>query len=354
MNKGIIVHDYLNNFGGGEKLVKILAEQKKFKIITFFAISVIVNKFFPKFNLFIINKLPLPVAIKKFFLINYFKKFKVPKSQNCIVSGNYSLFSNLNSIKNKIYYCHSLPKIVFGSDVFYKRNKLKKIFFNLVFFNFKKLYIKNLDKFDYVIANSSFTKKKLSLFLNKNKIRVIYPPILIPSKKKIFFSNFYLCNNRHESEKNIDIIIDVFKELPDKKIIITSKGSLTKELMKKASDSKNIFFTGLLDEKKYNSLLSSCLSVINISEQEDFGMSAVEAMAYGKATFCLNEGGYRETAKNLYNAIFISKRNIKKSLKHKIIKYDFRFLKRLKKNCLITANKFSDKVFRKKIDEILI
>ena len=104
MNKGIIVHDYLNNFGGGEKLVKILAEQKKFKIITFFAISVIVNKFFPKFNLFIINKLPLPVAIKKFFLINYFKKFKVPKSQNCIVSGNYSLFSNLNSINNIFYF----------------------------------------------------------------------------------------------------------------------------------------------------------------------------------------------------------------------------------------------------------
>jgi len=354
MKKGIIIHDYLNNFGGGEKLVKILAEQNKFKIISSFGNHLIIKEFFSKLKLIILNDLLLPSIIKKIFIIYNFKGFKASKNQNCIVSGNYSLFSNLNLIKNKIYYCHSIPKIVFRPNIFYKENKFLKIFFDIFFFNFKKSFIENLDKFDHVVANSYFTKKKLSAILKNKKIRVIYPPIISSKKKKFFFSNFYLCNNRHEPEKNIDIIIDVFKELPNKKLIITSKGSLTKKLMKKALGSKNIFFLGLVSEKKYNSLLNSCLSVINISEEEDFGMSAVEAMAYGKVTFCLNEGGYKETTKNFYNAIFISKKNLKKDLKFKISKYDLRYLKKMKKNCLTTADKFSDKVFKKKIGEILI
>ncbi len=354
MKKGIIIHDYLNNFGGGEKLVKILAEQNKFKIIFSFANYNILKEFFSKLKIITLNDMLIPDVIKKIFIIYNFKRFKASKNHNCIVSGNYSLFSNLNSIQNKIYYCHSVPKIVFRPNIFYRKNKILKILFNIFFYNYKNSFRKNLHKFDHVIANSEFTKKKLSFILKNKKIRVIYPPIINHKKKKIYFSNFYLCNNRHEVEKNIDIIIDVFKELPRKKLIITSQGSLTKKLMKKALGSKNIQFLGLVSEKKYNHLLNACISVINISEEEDFGMSAVEAMAYGKVTFCLNEGGYKETTKNLYNSIFVSKKNLKNDLKLKILKYDLNYLKKMKKNCFKTADKFSDKIFKRKIDEVLV
>jgi glycosyltransferase involved in cell wall biosynthesis len=355
MKNGIIIHDYLNNFGGGEKLIKILAEQNKFKIVSSFGNPVIIKEFFSKLKIIILNNLPLPVIIKKILIIYNFKKFTASKNQNCIVSGNYSLFSNLNLIQNKIYYCHSVPKIVFRKNIFYKKNKLLKIFFNIFFFSYKKSFIENLNKFDHVVANSNFTKKKLSAIIKNKKIKVIYPPIVgKKNKKKFFFSSFYLCNNRHEPEKNIDIIIDVFKELPYKKLIITSQGSLTNKLMKKAIGSKNILFLGLVSEKKYKYLLNTCLSVINISEEEDFGMAAVEAMAHGKVTFCLNEGGYKETTKNHYNSIFISKKKLKNDLKFKISKYDVNYLKKMKKNCLKTADKFSEKVFKKKINEIII
>ena len=46
--------------------------------------------------------------------------------------------------------------------------------------------------------------------------------------------------------------------------------------------SKNIKFVGLLNNKAYHNYLSKCAATINVSSKEDFGMAALEGMAYGK------------------------------------------------------------------------
>lgn len=350
MNRNILIHDYFENFGGGERLV--LSINKLFpELITSFINEDIKKKIkFSKVNL--IDDSKKLSILKKINLINNFKKLDIENCNNLLCSGNYSIFVNSKKAKNKIVYIHSLPKIYFRSNDFYKKNKLLKKLFNIKFRNYGKEYISSIRKFDKIIVNSKFTKKSLKKYFKK-KIQIIYPPI----QKKIFkegVGDYYLSNNRHEHEKNIDIIIKVFSQLNDKKLIISSKGSQTQKLKKLSKNLKNIKFVGVLSNKKYHKYLSKCIATINISSKEDFGMAALEGMVYGKPTFCLNEGGYLETTKNKLNSIHINRSNIFNDLKNKIKLYNVDKLSKMAKNCKKTANSYSEKNFHSKIKKLLI
>lgn len=350
MNKNILIHDYFENFGGGERLVVSLNKLFPKLISSFIDKDTKKNIKFSKIE--IIDKSKKFNILKKINLINNFKTLNVESCSNLFCSGNYSIFTNLEKAKNKIVYVHSLPKIYFRSNDFYKKNKLLNKLFNIKFKNYGKEYLSSLNKFDKIVTNSNFTKKSLEKYIKK-KIQIIHPPI----QKKIFKEEegeYYLSNNRHEHEKNLDIIIKVFLELNNKKLIISSKGSQTKKLKKMSKNSKNIKFVGILTNKNYHKYLSKCIATINISNKEDFGMAALEGMVYGKPTFCMNEGGYLETTKNKIDAIHINKSDIFNDLKQKIKIYDKDKLSKMSKNCKRTASFFSEKEFTKKIKQLLI
>ena len=351
-NKNIILHDYFENYGGGERLVNILS--KKFHILYFgFSqnkiVEKIINKKIDKRSLI---KNSYPILFKKLITIIKFFFFKVPKCNNLVCSGNYSLFANFSNANFKIMYLHSIPKIFFKYKIFYKKNILLNIIVTIFKKLFKLLYFYKLNKFDVIIVNSFFTKRNIKKYIKK-KINVIYPPIKKYKFKKINYKKYYISNSRHEYEKNIDKIILAFKKMPDKNIIITSNGSLTKQLKILAKKNKNIFFTGLISDKKYFNLIKNCQALINISNSEDFGMGAVEGMAYGKVNFFLNDGGYKEACKNNFNGILIKKKEIVNDLIYKINYFDIKKLIKLKKNCLNKSLQFNENIFIKKISNIL-
>ena len=303
--KNIIIHDYFENFGGGERLIISLDELFS-ELCTGFVEKKFSTKNFKKLE--ILNKKNENIIFKKIKLIKNFKRLKIDSCENVLCSGNYSIFSNLEKARNKIIYIHSLPKLFFRYSDFYKNFTIKKLF-ALIFKKYGTEYLKKLNEFDKIIVNSNYTKKSIKNLVKK-KIYVVAPPIV----KKVFnesLGNYYFSNNRHEPEKNLEIVINVFKKLNNKKLIISSTGSLTKKLKKMSIKSKNIKFVGLLNNKAYHNYLSKCAATINVSSKEDFGMAALEGMAYGKPTFCLIEGGYLETTKHNHNAIHIIKNKYK-------------------------------------------
>ena len=343
----ILIHDYFQNYGGGERLIDILAEEFD-KLIHGFDVNIVNKLFVNKINNLSLIKKKYPSFIKKIFTIISFYFLKISNCTVCLCSGNYALLTDVSNARTKIFYCHSLPKIFFSYNDFYKKNIIYFILLKIIKKFFLKLYLKKINQFDFIVANSKYTKHKISKIVNK-KIFVIYPPINKRLFDKTKYKDFYVSNSRHEKEKQIEKIIYAFKKMPEKNLIITSMGTLTKKLKQITSNAKNIKFIGIVKNTKYQYLLNNCLGVINISKNEDFGMAAVEGMAHGKITFCLNEGGYKETTVNKYNAIYIDKKNTVKDLVKKIIYYDITKLIKLKKNCLKTAKQFDSKKFKKEI-----
>ncbi len=351
--KILYIHDYFQNFGGGERLILSLI-RKNDTLITGFIDKKIKNFSKKKINILEINK-KIKHRISKIFIPIYFYIFNNKIFyQNCFISGNYSVFFNTKKIKNKLFYCHSLPKIFFNFKNFYKRNLILKILILLIGFIFKPLYLSNLRKFDKIIVNSNFTKNKLIKY-KFYKIKVIHPPIKNFYSKKFSKKNFFLSNSRHEVDKNIDKIILAFNKIPNFKLIITSSGSQTKILKNLVPRKSNkIHFLGNVSERKYQKLLNQCIATINLSLNEDFGMSVLEGMSCGKPAFVINEGGYKETCKNNYNCFFINKNKIEKDLIYKINNIESKELSRMKKNCIETSKKYTQQIFDKKIKELFI
>ena len=184
-----------------------------------------------------------------------------------------------------------------------------------------KRVVKSLNKADYVIANSRFTKElAIKIGINKIKIKVINPGINAPKKIENSFkdeANQYWNDSstlkeafpkiitvaRLEKRKNHDKILMTIKNLipkfPNIKYISIGDGEEKNNLIKLKNELnlKNniIFLNNISEEKKLSLLASSNLflmpSIIDKKSVEGFGISFIEAASYGIASIGGKDGG---------------------------------------------------------------
>jgi glycosyltransferase involved in cell wall biosynthesis len=352
--KHLIIHDYFENFGGGERLVKVLHNTGIFDLVYGFKKNIIAKKIDINLNSFNLNKKKQFIIYKKFLLKKNFENLNIKKKyKTYFLSGNYSIFSNIKGKGIKIFYCHSLPKIFFEFNKFYNNYDIKKKIINLLYKKkFKKEYIHKLKSMDVILCNSLNIKKKIKKFTGL-KAKVIYPPIEIKKFKWISQQNYFVSNNRHEIGKNLEKVINAFIKFPNLKIYFTSTGSQSNYLKKISNKYKNIIFTGFLDEKNYAILIGNCCGTINVTSNEDFGMAALEGLSAGKPALVINEGGYLETIKHKYNGFILDKNYLEKELVNFLFTLNFKELRKMKINCINSVKKYNSTIFIKKIKEII-
>jgi len=105
--------------------------------------------------------------------------------------------------------------------------------------------------------------------------------------------DFYLSVSSFVPYKRIDIIIEAFNRMPDKKLIIVGDGHLRKELEQKRI-SKNIEFLGWVAQQDLAVLYRHARCFVYAAE-EDFGIAPVEAQASGVPVVAYGKGGVTET-----------------------------------------------------------
>jgi glycosyltransferase involved in cell wall biosynthesis len=103
---------------------------------------------------------------------------------------------------------------------------------------------------------------------------------------------FMLCVSRLLSYKNVDAVVAAFAELPDARLVIVGTGPLAGELGTRAS--ANVRLVGEVDDAELRWLYRHCLGLVAAS-YEDFGLTPIEAAAYGKPTAALRWGGFLDT-----------------------------------------------------------
>src|SRR4051794_37672286 len=95
---------------------------------------------------------------------------------------------------------------------------------------------------DHFIANSKFTAHRIKKIYGRDSV-VIYPPVnvndFLLEKVK---DDYYITASRLVYHKRVDVIVDAFKSMPDKKLIVIGEGPELNNLQKYAS--ANIFFLG--------------------------------------------------------------------------------------------------------------
>ncbi len=199
---------------------------------------------------------------------------------------------------------------------------------------------------DYFIANSNYIADRIQKYYRRPSV-VIYPPV--PTKNFSLSAKqdkFYLLVSRLRPYKRVDIAIKAFNALRLPLYIIGS-GEEMQRLRRLAKP--NITFLGELADQERNAFLSRCQALIH-PQEEDFGITAVEAMASGRPVIAYNRGGACESILPGVTGIFFSEQNWE-ALADSVIRFrvnDF--------DPLIIrqhAETFDSSIFQKKITEFI-
>ena len=240
-----------------------------------------------------------------------------------VISSSSGFVKGVKTGHNNIHicYCHAPTRYLWDDQEEYFGNlpegKLLKIFLPRVLNKLQNWDFCKAQEVDHFIANSKFIAEKIKKHYKKNSI-VIHPPVKVDD---FHLSNnigdYYLIVSRLRPYKKVDLAVKAFNnlKLPLK---IIGDGSELKKLKKMAYS--NIEFLGELSDKERNDYLSRCKAFI-YPQIEDFGITALEAMASGRPIIAYAGGGVKEAIIDGQTGVFFPEQTWE-SLAHKILRFD--------------------------------
>jgi glycosyltransferase involved in cell wall biosynthesis len=218
-------------------------------------------------------------------------------AQSVVYSGSYSPFAVHNQRGGRrLHYCHTPPRFAYDLREFFLARypapvrPLASAFFDHV----KRHYEDALACMDTVVANSENVRGRLKRFCGV-EAQVVHPPIDTARFRWIEAGDYYLSLARLAPYKRVDLVVRAFLGMPDRKLLVASGGPEEARLRRLAAGATNIAFTGWIDDERLRDLVGRARAAIYLPEDEDFGMSPVEAMAAGKPVIGVAEGGMLET-----------------------------------------------------------
>ncbi len=195
-----------------------------------------------------------------------------------------------------LLYCHTIPRFVYDLRDYYLdivprwQRPMLQALIDFVQPRYEAAYA----EMDLVIANSENVQKRIKHYLGRDSV-VVYPPCDIDQYCWQGQGDYYLSTARLERYKRVDLIIEAFRRMPEKRLVIVSGGSDVNRLKRLAAHADNIQFTGWVTSAAMRELIGHAIATIYIAKNEDFGISPVESMAAGKPVIGVQEGGLLET-----------------------------------------------------------
>jgi len=194
-----------------------------------------------------------------------------------------------------ICYCHTPTRYLWTDTHDY----LRELKTNWIFKKILPFYLTWLrkwdrlaaDRVDYFIANSKNVAGRIKKYYRRGS-EVIYPPVEI---SKFYISDrlnhYYLAGGRLVAYKRFDIIVQAFNKLG---IPLKIFGTGPEEAKLKKMAKPHIEFLGRVSDQRRAELYANCLAYIH-PQEEDFGITVVEAMASGRPVIAYPVGGAQET-----------------------------------------------------------
>ncbi len=244
-----------------------------------------------------------------------------------------------------ISYCHTPPRYAWDDSHRYIEEfgyPGPVTFFVPFFMNYIRMWDHEAAlRVDRFITNSEFVRERMKKYYSVDA-KVIYPPV----HTKIFTheasEGYFLMVGRLSAYKKFDLAVRVFNTLgwPLK---IVGGGPELPHLKKIAR--KNIEFIGKVSDKRLRDYYARCIAFI-FPQEEDFGITAVEAMAAGKPVIACRAGGALETVREGETGIFFNDQT-ESSLIHALHAFNARDFDptRIRKH----AETFDVEIFKSKI-----
>ncbi|EMG2567696.1 MULTISPECIES: glycosyltransferase family 4 protein [Enterobacterales] len=302
-----IVADWLVTYAGAERVIKeiidIYPNSDLYSVVDF--LSEQSRSYFhgKKASTTFIQKLPrakkayqkylplMPLAIEQLDV----------SSHDVIISSSHAVAKGILTGPDQLHisYVHSPIRYAWDLQHQYLREShldkgVKGILAKYLLHKIRQWDYRTANGVDHFIANSQFIARRIHKVYGRTA-DVIYPPVdvhrfLMNTSKQ----DYYLTASRLVPYKKIDLIVEAFSNMPDKRLVVIGNGSEMAKIKSKAKS--NIEILGYQPDSVMLEHMQNAKAFVFAAE-EDFGITPVEAQACGTPVVAFGKGGSLETVR---------------------------------------------------------
>ncbi|MEL8493648.1 glycosyltransferase family 4 protein [Escherichia coli] len=207
---------------------------------------------------------------------------------------------------------------------------------------------------DHFIANSKFIARRIKKVYGRNA-DVIYPPVDVErftlNENK---EQYYFTASRFVPYKRIDLIVEAFSHMKDKKLVVIGDGPEMNKIKAKATS--NIEILGYQSNSVMVDYMRNARAFVFAAE-EDFGITPVEAQSCGTPVIAYGKGGALETIRPIgvekATGVFFYNQDVK-SIIDSVNFFEQHSDEIILSDCRLNALKFSEQRFKEEIKEYVM
>jgi len=355
-----LVHDWFTVYAGAERVVeqilRVLPQADVYALVDFLegeargflqgkSVRVSFIQGLPKARQHYRAYLPLmPLAIEQFDLRGY----------DLVISSSHAVAKGIITGPDQLHICMCYSPMRYAWDLqhqYLKESGLErgvKSWLARLLLHYLRLWdSRTANGVDVFIAISRYIARRI-LKVYRRQAEVIYPPVDVEAfTLRQDKEDFYLTASRMVPYKRIDLIVEAFSQMPDKRLVVIGDGPEMPKVRAKAGP--NVTLLGYQPFEVLRDYMQRAKAFVFAAE-EDFGIAPVEAQACGTPVIAFGKGGAAETVVAGETGIFFQDQNVSSLIKaiEEFEKLRFDPL-RVRKN----AERFSSERFRREFEALI-
>jgi len=368
-----LVHDYLGEFGGAERVLLALSEM--FPAAPIYTAFVRPGPAYERFKHrdlrpswaqkipWFTRKLHSPL---RFLAPLIWESFDFRQYDLVISSCSWYITKGILTRPETLHiaYIHTPPRYLYGypTSVDWQKYWPVRLYARLVNHYLREYDFVAARRPDILIANSENVRRRIRKFYRKDA-KVVYPPVELAGIKRsdlgvrqgrtLSDTDYFLIVSRVVGGKGLKLAVQACTQLELPLKVVGSPAGWSAEIEElKNLAGKNVEFLGEVSDEELADLYADAKGFLATAQDEDFGMTVVEAQLAGTPVIAYRGGGYLETVVDGKTGIFFdeySVRGLKKALGKFSIQYSVFSISAIQEH----AQKFSKDRFVKQIKKII-
>jgi glycosyltransferase involved in cell wall biosynthesis len=301
--KVALVHDYLNQYGGAERVLEELHA-------LFPSAPVYTSMYWPEkmsatirgldIRTSFMQRLPLVTRNHQPFLLLYplaFESFDL-SGFDVVISNSSAFCKGVVTAPGTLHICYCLTPMrwVWNYHAYVERERLgtaARLVLPAAISQLRSWDVATAQNVDRFLAISRTVAARIGKYYRRDAT-VIYPPVntgaFNPQPGRV--DDYYLVVSRLIPYKRIDLAVDAFTRLGIRLKIVSSGGRDFQALRARAG--RNVEFVGTVSDAELKELYARCRGFVFPGE-EDFGIAPLEANASGRPVIAYAAGGALDT-----------------------------------------------------------